>query len=142
VADKIAVFISHIGEEAALAHSLKSWIESTFPDSQCLSAAISSVSKRATSGTTKSWTPFARRVFSSLFAAQPRSRGLGLRGNGERRLYGRGSTHRQHQLWCHKDMPIVSGHGDCFTPGKLAAWAPYLIERVKAHLAMVPRRAA
>ena len=30
--DKIAVFISHIGEEAALAHSLKSWIESTFPD--------------------------------------------------------------------------------------------------------------
>jgi hypothetical protein len=30
--DKTAVFISHIGEEAALAHSLKSWIESTFPD--------------------------------------------------------------------------------------------------------------
>jgi hypothetical protein len=29
--DKIAVFISHIGEEAALAHSLKSWIEPTFP---------------------------------------------------------------------------------------------------------------
>jgi hypothetical protein len=29
---KIDVFISHIGEEAAFAHSLKSWIEATFPD--------------------------------------------------------------------------------------------------------------
>jgi hypothetical protein len=30
--DRIAVFISHISEEAPLAHSLKSWIEATFPD--------------------------------------------------------------------------------------------------------------
>lgn len=28
--DKIAVFISHISEEAPLAHSLKSWIEDIF----------------------------------------------------------------------------------------------------------------
>jgi pimeloyl-ACP methyl ester carboxylesterase len=32
-------------------------------------------------------------------------------------------------------MPAVSGHSDFFTPGKLAAWAPYLINRIKAHLA-------
>jgi len=30
--DRVAVFISHIREEAPLAHSLKSWIEATFPD--------------------------------------------------------------------------------------------------------------
>lgn len=32
-----------------------------------------------------------------------------------------------------KDMPIVSGHSDFFTPGKLAAWGPYLVNRIKAH---------
>lgn len=32
-------------------------------------------------------------------------------------------------------MPQVSGHSDFFTPGKLAAWAPYLIDRIHAHLA-------
>jgi hypothetical protein len=32
MSDKVAVFISHIGEEAALARSLKSLIEATFPD--------------------------------------------------------------------------------------------------------------
>lgn len=30
--DRVTVFISHISEEAPLAHSLKSWIEATFPD--------------------------------------------------------------------------------------------------------------
>jgi hypothetical protein len=32
-------------------------------------------------------------------------------------------------------MPVVSGHSDFFTPGKLAAWALYLINRIIAHLA-------
>lgn len=31
-------------------------------------------------------------------------------------------------------MPKVSGHSDFFTPGKLAAWAPYLIGRIKTNL--------
>lgn len=31
-------------------------------------------------------------------------------------------------------MPAVSGHSDFFTPGKLAAWGPYLVTRIKAHL--------
>jgi hypothetical protein len=30
--DRVAVFISDISEEAPLAHSLRFWIEATFPD--------------------------------------------------------------------------------------------------------------
>lgn len=32
-------------------------------------------------------------------------------------------------------LPPVSGHSDIFTPAKLAAWAPYVIERIKSRLA-------
>lgn len=32
-------------------------------------------------------------------------------------------------------MPKVSGHSDFFTPNNLAAWAPFLIGRVRAHQA-------
>ncbi|MDR5726725.1 MAG: hypothetical protein RB191_04570 [Terriglobia bacterium] len=32
-------------------------------------------------------------------------------------------------------LPVVSGHSDFFTPSKLAAWAPYLIDRIHAHAA-------
>lgn len=32
-------------------------------------------------------------------------------------------------------MPSVSGHSDFFAPGKLAAWAPFLIDRIHAHAA-------
>lgn len=32
-------------------------------------------------------------------------------------------------------MPAVSGHSDFFTPAKLAAWAPFLIDRLNAHAA-------
>lgn len=38
-------------------------------------------------------------------------------------------------------MPAVSGHSDFFTPGKLAAWAPYLINRIKTHLASLTSEA-
>lgn len=38
-------------------------------------------------------------------------------------------------------LPIVSGHGDVFTPAKLAAWAPYIVERITSRLAQ-PRAAA
>lgn len=31
-------------------------------------------------------------------------------------------------------MPAVSGHSDFFTPGKLAAWAPFLVQRIRSHL--------
>lgn len=34
-----------------------------------------------------------------------------------------------------QSMPAVSGHSDFFTPGKLAAWGPYLVDRIHAHLA-------
>ena len=30
-------------------------------------------------------------------------------------------------------LPAVSGHSDFFTPAKLAAWAPFLIGRIRAH---------
>jgi len=33
-------------------------------------------------------------------------------------------------------MPLVSGHGDIFTPAKLAAWAPFIVERIRSRLAM------
>lgn len=32
-----------------------------------------------------------------------------------------------------RGMPLVSGHSDFFTPAKLAAWAPFLIDRIRAH---------
>lgn len=32
-------------------------------------------------------------------------------------------------------MPMVSGHSDFFTPGKLTKWGPFLAERVKMRLA-------
>lgn len=32
-------------------------------------------------------------------------------------------------------MPTVWGHSDFFTPANLAAWAPYLIDRIHAHIA-------
>lgn len=31
-------------------------------------------------------------------------------------------------------MPVVSGHSDFFTPAKLAAWAPWLINRIRSHV--------
>lgn len=31
-------------------------------------------------------------------------------------------------------LPVVSGHSDLFTPSKLAAWAPYIVSRIHAHL--------
>ena len=31
-------------------------------------------------------------------------------------------------------MPVVSGHSDLFTPAKLAAWGPYLVDRIKRKL--------
>jgi hypothetical protein len=31
-------------------------------------------------------------------------------------------------------MPVVDGHSDFFTPGKLAAWGPYLCTRLATHL--------
>jgi hypothetical protein len=34
-------------------------------------------------------------------------------------------------------MPAVSGHSDFFTPGKLAAWAPFLVQRIRSHLSPV-----
>ena len=34
------------------------------------------------------------------------------------------------------DLPPVSGHGDIFTPAKLAAWAPFIVERIRSRLAM------
>jgi len=69
--DRVPVFISHISEEAPLAHSLKSWIEATFPDQvSVLSAAISLVSKLATSGTTKSWRPWHDECFHSNFSRE------------------------------------------------------------------------
>lgn len=34
-----------------------------------------------------------------------------------------------------KGLPVVSGHSDFFTPAKLSAWAPYLIDSIQAHAA-------
>jgi hypothetical protein len=31
-------------------------------------------------------------------------------------------------------MPVVSGHSDFFTPAKLAAWAPFLVDRIKTRV--------
>lgn len=37
-------------------------------------------------------------------------------------------------------LPVVSGHSDIFTPAKLAAWAPFIVERITLRLAQ-PRAA-
>jgi hypothetical protein len=34
-------------------------------------------------------------------------------------------------------LPVVDGHSDFFTPGKLAGWGPYLAQRLAAHLTPV-----
>lgn len=31
-------------------------------------------------------------------------------------------------------LPIVSGHGDIFTAGKVESWAPYIVRRVLTHI--------
>jgi hypothetical protein len=33
-----------------------------------------------------------------------------------------------------KWLPVVSGHSDIFTEGKIEAWAPFILERVLAHI--------
>jgi hypothetical protein len=33
-----------------------------------------------------------------------------------------------------KDMPVVSGHSDFFTPSKLSYWGPFLANRIREHL--------
>lgn len=41
-----------------------------------------------------------------------------------------------HSADCGKTLglPVVDGHSDFFTPGKLAGWGPYLAARLKAYL--------
>jgi hypothetical protein len=31
-------------------------------------------------------------------------------------------------------LPVVDGHSDFFTPGKLAGWGPFLANRLKTHM--------
>lgn len=33
-----------------------------------------------------------------------------------------------------KDMPVVAGHSDFFTPSKLSYWGPFLANRIREHL--------
>jgi len=34
----------------------------------------------------------------------------------------------------YEGLPLVSGHSDIFTDGKVEAWAPYIVNRVLAHI--------
>ena len=47
-----------------------------------------------------------------------------------------GSDPQIHNTDCGKTagLPVVDGHSDFFTPGKLAAWGPYLAQRIAGHL--------